>query len=392
MKKTTKQHGSLYTFILSLVFAIAIWVVVGIVNDPDIRNTVTSLPIHYAGTGELAEKGLVIIAPEEKATAAVTVSGKRRDLIKYSDELYISVDVSGISSPGEYSMKGVAQLANDRISIVRERLGEIDIVAEKRDEKEIDVEIKQTGSSKSNIIKAVPHSEKIKVSGAQSEIAALSKAVISLDISKIEESSTIYSAFKLCDENGAALTKALTLSPETESMAVDLTVYEKKSLPVTLRLNEELSEKYRIDEEKSIIGTATVDVGVMSGYNAECVYADIDSTSGESDEFSLIEEEGMYIPEDRKTITAKPHIISVVSRHMDVTVRAENLGEGLSADFADTLTGVLLNAPEEILSSEDFQLIIDLAGLEKGEHRVKVKASDDSIRIAEEIFVDVIIH
>lgn len=392
MKKDTKQHGSLYTFILSLVFAVVIWVVVGIVNDPDIRNTVTSLPIHYAGTGELADKGLVIIAPEEKVTAAVTVTGKRRDLIKYSDELYISVDVSGINSPGEYSMKGVAQLSTDRISIVRERLGEIDIVADKRGEKEIDVEIKQTGTSKSNIIKAVPQIEKIKVSGAQSEISALSKAVITVDISKVEESSTIYSSFKLCDESGTALTKALTLSPETESIAVDLTIYERKTLPVALRLSEELRTKYRIDEDNSELGTTSIDVGVLDECDADCVYAEVDTASDESREFTLIEDKGMYIPEDRRTITAKPHLIPVVTQHKDVTVTATNLDEGLSAIFADTLTGVLLNAPEEVLSGDDFRLVIDLAGLGKGEHKVKAEASDEQIRIAEEIFVDVVIH
>jgi len=392
MKKPINTRGSLHTFIISLIFAIAIWVAVGITNNPDIRNTVTSLPIHYTGLSELNDRGLVIIAPNEKNTAAVTVVGKRSDLIKYSDELYISADVSDITAPGEYSIKGTAQLTNSRISIVRERIGDITIVAQRREEKEIDVEIRQTGSTKNTLIKALPQPKKILVSGAKSEIAELEKAVITIDVSEIHESTTIYSDFKLCDASSNPLTKASTLSPHILSIPVELTVYEKKSLPIELRLSENLRDKYIIDNEETGMDKDFVEVGVLGENKSERVYVEINDPTAKEAELTLIEENGMYIPKDIATIKVKPHLIPIKSAHMDITVHAENLGDGLSADFSDTLSGVLIYAPEEMLSSENFRFIINLEGLKKGKHKVKVEATDSKVKIAEEIFVEVVIQ
>lgn len=392
MKKNENNYGRLKTFILSLIIAIAIWVMVGIVNDPDVRNTIASLPVSYIGTEELKERGLIIIAPEEKNTAAVVVSGKRGDLIRYGKDIYISADVSGITSPGEYKIKGAAQLSDTRISLIRERVGEIDIRVEKLAEKEVPVTVKQTGSLKNNIIKSVPQLDKIVISGAESEVEAVKTAEVSIDISKISEDSVTYSEFKLLDESGAALTKAVTLSAQSDKIAIDNTVYNKKTLPVELMLSAEFETKYYLDKANSSINPSSVEVGVLDSCKADKVYADIDKTSEESADFELIETEGMYIPEGSSTVKVKPSLLPVISQHMDINVRAENLGEGLNAEYTDHLTGVLVSAPEEILSSSDMKLVIDLGDLSKGEHKVKAKMSDERIVVSEEIYIDVIIN
>ena len=389
MKNDNKKYKGVRTFVLSLIFAIAIWVVVGVVTDPDIRHTIKSLPIHYIGTDELADKGLVILAPTDRVGAAVKISGKRRDLIKYSDEAYLSVDVSGISRPGEYSLRGTSQLLNNRISIVSEHIGEVDVVAEVLEEKEIPVETKLTGVPKGTLIKAMAQNEKITVKGAQSEIAQLSKAVITIDASDITDATTAYENFRLCDESDAVLTKAHTLNTDTEMIAVDLTVYEKKTLPIKLKLSEELSSKYYLDTEKSSLSRQSVDVGVLSDCEAECVYAQINSSAGESAEFNLIEEEGMYIPSEISKVTAKPHISALISQYRDLPVRVQNISEGRTAAFEETLTDVLLIGPEELLGSSDIHLIIDLEGLGTGNHRVDAKISDERIQVDEKITIDV---
>lgn len=391
MKKTDKKPSSLRTFIISLIFAIALWVVVGIVNNPDIHNTITSLPIHYIGRDALEEQGLTLIAPTEKLASSVTISGKRGDLLNRHDEIFINVDVSGISKQGEYSLKGATQINDNRISIVRENIGEIDIVVEEIAKKEIPVEINQTGTLKDKLVKTVPQISKISVSGARSEIEALNKAVATIDIAKLEENSTVYTEFKFCDEADTILTKAQTLTPAIDKIPVDLTLYNEKTLPVKLRLSDEFKGKYCVDYDNTQISKTSVTVGLLPDYEADCVYVDVNSISDESADFALICEEGMYIPDAISSIRITPKVLSLTSKHIDIPLRATNLGEGLSADFPETVTGVLISTPAGVDDSSLF-LVIDLNGLDKGSHNVKAQITDDKAYIAEEIFVDVIIH
>ena len=392
MKKRNKKHISLQAFIISLISAVALWVVVGLVNDPDITNKIVSLPISYLGVEELEARGLTLIAPEEKTASSVTISGKRRDLLNHREDIFIYVDVSGITLPGEYSLKGATQISDNRISIAKERIGEIDVVVDETAKKELPVEIKQTGTLKDKLVKAVPQISKISVSGAQSEIDDATKIIATIDISKTTESATIYTDFKICDESGAALTRHRTLTPAIDKIPVDLTLYDQKVLPIKLRLSDEFKGKYCIDLENSSLSTTTVTVGAEPDNTVDCIYADIDKIEAVASDFRLIAEDGIYIPAESAVIKVTPKVLPITSRHMDIPVRMEKLKEGLRADFSDTLTGVVVNAPAETLDAAAFYLILDLDGLDVGTYHIKAKVSDYKVSIPEEIFVDVVIH
>ena len=392
MKNENKKGGRVSTIVLSVILAVVVWVVVGVVSDSDVKNTMSSLPVKYKGMNSLAEQGLLIVTPEEKNGSSVTLSGKRGDLIRFGKGVYISIDVSGITSAGEYTLSGNIQLPNNRISIVRESLEDFEIMVEPISEKEVPVEVKQTGVLRNNLIKAQPEHSMLKVRGAKSEVQEVSAAVVTADISKIAADGLKYMEFKLVDEAGNVLTKSMTLSPVTDRIPVEFTVYQKKTLPVVPRLSAEFENNYYLDEQKSTVTPSTVEVGVLDSCEAECVYANIDSVSGDVNEFSLIVVEGMYIPEEELKVKVKTQISPIVSRYMDVSVKTENLGEDMSASFDDTVMNVLLSSTEDILNSGDFRLILNLEGLEKGKHHVKAEISDDRIDVAEDIYVDVIIE
>ncbi len=392
MNKNNKKSSRLNTFILSLVFAVAIWVIVSIVNDPDIKNTITSPEIKYSGISNLTNNDLVIVSAEDKNTSYITVSGKRADLIRSGKNVYILVDVSEITTPGVYSLSGSAQAPGNRISIIRDQISDVEITVEKIAEKEVPIEIKQTGSVKNTLIKTTSDSDKIKVKGAQSEIEKVSAAVVTTDISKITNDDSYYLPFDLVDETGEKLIKATTLTTMVDRVPVFYTVYEKKTLPVKLRLSSELENEYCINTDESTITPTSVEVGVTDECNAECVYAVIDEVNSENTEYELTAVDGMYIPKDRLNVKVKTDISKLKSEHTDMPVKAENLGEGLNAIFSDTVTDVLVSASEEILDNNDFYLIADLKDLEKGSHRVRAKISDERIRLNEEIYIDVVIE
>lgn len=89
--------------VLSVVIAIALWVyVVGVLN-PDGSGPVRNLPVNFVGTDVLESRGLMIVSGADQAIT-LNVSGKRDVLQTLSAEtVAVTVDVSSITQPGQYS-------------------------------------------------------------------------------------------------------------------------------------------------------------------------------------------------------------------------------------------------------------------------------------------------
>lgn len=101
MERQTKNKG--FYMVLSVLIAIGMWVyVVGVLN-PDSSGPVRNLPVTFVGTDVLESRGLMITSGLEQ-TVTLNVTGKRDALLALSaDTVSITLDVSAITQPGQYS-------------------------------------------------------------------------------------------------------------------------------------------------------------------------------------------------------------------------------------------------------------------------------------------------
>ena len=97
-----QKNKGLY-MVISVLVAIGLWVyVVGALN-PDSSGPVRNLPVAFVGTNALESRGLMITGGLEQ-TVTLNVTGKRDALLALSaDTVSITVDVSSITQPGQYS-------------------------------------------------------------------------------------------------------------------------------------------------------------------------------------------------------------------------------------------------------------------------------------------------
>ena len=101
MEKQTKNKG--FYMVLSVLVAIGLWVYVVGVQNPDSSGPVRNLPVTFVGTDVLESRGLMIVSGADQ-TVTLNVNGKRDALLALSSEtVSITVDVSSISEPGQYS-------------------------------------------------------------------------------------------------------------------------------------------------------------------------------------------------------------------------------------------------------------------------------------------------
>lgn len=101
MESQRKNKG--FYMVLSVLVAIGLWAyVVGALN-PDSSGPVRNLPVTFVGTDVLESRGLMITGGLEQ-TVTLHVNGKRDALLALSAEtVSITVDVSSITQPGQYS-------------------------------------------------------------------------------------------------------------------------------------------------------------------------------------------------------------------------------------------------------------------------------------------------
>lgn len=305
------QKKKLQTMILSVFLAAVVWFMVMSLTNPTITVKLNNLKVRFIGEVTLKEKQLTLTGRDEIAPLSVKVTGNRADLMNYMDDIYVQVDVSDIEAVGEYNLTGKISIPTTRISAESESFGDIKLYAEELTSKEVDVEIRQTGSLKDKLIKTETRENKVLITGAKSEIENVKGAVATLDISDAKDGPRRLS-YLLVNESGTLVTENETIESPRSEIEVMLTVYDAKTLPIEPVLGGEMERLYTLNRERTAITPAVITVGTRNGANYDKVRLIIDRPAGNEgeEEYLLTEEEDMYIPPANIKVKARPELES----------------------------------------------------------------------------------
>ena len=236
-KANVTNTQKLKTVILSVFLAVIVWFMVIYVNDPDITTTVSDLNVRFVGEMSLRDKKLAVTGKDKIPELSVVVTGKRSDLMNFMDDIYVQVDVSDIDSTGEYNLSGVISIPTTRISVEKEKYGDIPITVEPLEMKDIEVTVKQTGMLKDKIVKSSVNNPTVTITGAKSEIDEVAGAIATVDVSSIQEDGVENVNYLLTDTNGELINKNETIESARSYVEVVNTIYDAKLLPVVPRLS-----------------------------------------------------------------------------------------------------------------------------------------------------------
>lgn len=378
MTNNNKKHtGNMGMMILSLIIAIGVWIAVNYLNNPDITTTLSGLHIKFTGEAELRNKGLVITGKSAIPSSSVVVSGKRKDLIDNMNNISVEVNVSEITETGDYSLKGTINLPTTKITVEKEKYGEIPITVEKLGEKEVPVKLRQSGILKNKLVKSELVKDTVKLTGAQSELDNVSYGIADVNAEDIKVNSTIRVKYLLLDNKGEYIEKNETLESYTPEVVVKNTIYDKIILPVNLKLTKEMEKKYVLNENECSMSVSTVEVGVLEGSSDEAVTAYIDNP--DTDELTLHEASDMYIPSGHKKIKVKLSLTPKVTKDIELEPSAEGLSDGLYAEIGKIT--VRVTATEDKINTENIKAHVKLDGIGIGEYKLPVEISGDMAEI-----------
>ena len=196
MKQQTRK---LVMMLASLLAAILLWLYVVTSVAPEATTRVGGIQIHLDGTIVLEERGLIITA-QDADLLSLEVSTSRINLSKLNAEsIRVNADASKIREPGEYTLSCTVTfpdtVRSSNVQILRKTPDSVKITVSKLVSQPVPVKLNLTGSVKAGYSVeaggAILDPEEIVVVGPEEEVAKIDKAVVSYDVSSLEETTIV---------------------------------------------------------------------------------------------------------------------------------------------------------------------------------------------------------
>lgn len=366
--------------LLSVVLALFLWFYVVAVENPYSERKITKIPIQFVNHEELESRGLAIDYSDVQ-TMDVVISGSRSDVMKVSaDEITATVDLTGYEKGKNYA--NITIKVPSKVELVDQRIQVIPITVEKLQtaKKKVNIQFTGTASKEKEAKLFVQDIEQVKVSGAQSQVAKVSKVFADLDVSKLTDNSKKYSLkIYVADAKGKEIT-GVELSHT--KVVVQAGLYSIKSVPLSLDLKGEPGAEYRVsalDAPKTVkIAGFADELEKIDKLVSNPIYLS-DLTESKKIPIEITLPEGVELAEqdavvlDVKIKGLESKEFAIVSSN--VSIRGLATGKNATVENATLkVKAYVKDASASSISTDDIALYVDLTGLENGEHKVKVRA------------------
>lgn len=391
--------------LLSLVISFGLWLYVVNFISLESENTYYNIPVNLTGESALEEKGLMITGGRN-ATVTLRLSGKRSDLNSLdSSTITIEADLSKIYDDGDrvelgYDIRYPGGLPPTAFEILSQDPGVITLSIEKYIVKNIPIVVDYGGTAQpegylAELEEAVLSEETVRVSGPQSIMDQITKAVIQVDLTDRTETFSEEFRYTLCNEEGEPVDlKELVKVEGTGLVRLDLTILRYKTVPLWINV---------VDG-----GGATVQTSTIVIEPAEIRIAGNEQVLAEIDRIDLVGE--IKLGEiEKETILTFP--INVPDNVMNITglteatvsisfpnlltktlnvknIRAINVPAGMVADILTLELPVTVRGPMGLvqrMNADDVTVIVDFANAAMGTATVKatIEISSEFVGVGE---------
>lgn len=219
-------------YFICLVISFGIWVYVVSLENENYQYTFEYVAVQLDGVNELKnEKDLSIISGYDHKVS-VTVSGARREIMKYTaEDIFAHVDLGGIISADRYSLDVVVDLP-DNIKLVSSEPSRINVFVDETTTKTVDLNVNllYNVAADLTIHDPEPNVEKITVTGPKTILDTITSAEITCDLGTVTTSVNFNSAIILVDADGNEIGNPY-IRTDVGDVMVKVPVTMEKTLP-----------------------------------------------------------------------------------------------------------------------------------------------------------------
>lgn len=295
--------------LLSLLFAIMLWLVVIDLENPELEKNIENIPVILLNEAEVSQNGMIILDREDYYID-VKVKGRRNEVaaIKNSD-IRITADLRGFDK-GVISVPLNKRIYSEDVVITDLSQSEIKVVLDQIVEiaKPVTIEVEgeiPVGYSKDNILISP---EEVLVKGPESIVNRVSKISGMLSIDGVSNSISKEIPLKAVD-NDLNDVSGVTLGKEYVS--AELSIYKLKKVPVVYMTSGDLSEEYRLVDVELLTQFVTIKGEQEVIDKIESLNTTRIDVSGKTESFT--EKVKLVIPENVETTLAENAINSNIT-------------------------------------------------------------------------------
>ena len=366
--------------IISVFISIVLWLFITYTEDSQMDVTVNSIDVQLTGESYLNEQGFMVVNKSSIPTAAVTVRGKRGDIISVMDSIGAYVDVSGITNEGSYKLRPSFDIPSNAVYISQRKTLNVEVDIEKIENKTVDVRVVQKNSdmNKSYMVESIPTKETVVIRGAHDDIASIDHASVYIDAAEISQDESVTGTLIYENSENSEVICINELFTEANEMTVLNKVYEKYEIPVNIVISSEVNKKYSAEVLEQSANTVQVgiknDEGRKIGYVTNLPFEGELEVGTKDYEFILDVPDGLYIPEDKRIITVRLEVFERTEKLVTVPVKVQN-SKNRSYELSKNEISVWLSGPEEKLKSEYITATLNLDEYESSEEEQLVSVT-----------------
>lgn len=239
------MKNKLLSILLSAAIAFALWVYVITVISPESEKTYYNIDVVLQNTDVLEKRGLMIVSDDPVVT--LDLKGNRTDLnLLNESNINVLANVANIREAGihnlTYSVAYPGNIADNAVTVQSSSTDLITIKVENKVSKSIPVEIDYGGTAvPSGFIADKENAQlsvsAISVSGPESVMRNIHKAVIQVNLDSQTETLIEEYIYTLCDEAGNPV-NAEMVSTDVEKIVLTLQIQRMKEIELILNVTD----------------------------------------------------------------------------------------------------------------------------------------------------------
>lgn len=386
MSKT--KNKNLTIKILALFISILLWSYVRNEVNPKIIREFKGINVEIMNQRLLNDSELLVLEPKE-VKISVKVSGRRSDVNSISrEDITAEIDLSEAREGTQKIPVDVKVPFKVDLEDISDRYISFEIDKLISVEKEVDINV--IGSNKGDSIKeSLITPSSIKVSGPSIFIEKISSVIVDINVDKIDPSGIMKLPVRLVDKKGNKI-QGLEISPSIVEVSVSL--LKSKQVPIKPKFVEDLQSDTKITSVNTNPSTVTIrglekDIKDIKEISTEEInIKDIEDNPNIN--VNLILPEGVSVDSGKETVAVELKIDAVSDKELEKEISVpieqinlENVKEGLKGSLGNNVEdniNLIIKGEKGIIDAfkpEDMKLSLDLIGLEKGTHQVKLIVS-----------------
>ncbi|HBH0135519.1 TPA: hypothetical protein KR293_002706 [Clostridioides difficile] len=361
--------------IISFLSAIALWMYVMAVVDPEETKGFEDIPVSISNMSDLKDKNLVIY-PDEKLTADVYIKGSLSKVQSVKKE---DIHVYGTIEDPIQGQKEVYLKANIPQGVTLEFKHDVLVVnLEKNIKEKRDIKVEVSGNSKRNINKIELSKEFVDVSGPRTLVKEVKSVRANLDVGN--ETDDFSKKLQLIPLNSdGTKVEGVTLSSSFVTAKIEL--LKEKIVPIRVSLNDnkdnDVLKNYKLSKEQVTIKGKKEDIDKISYIKTKPIDL-ADLANGEEKEVSLEIPEGITLEDSSITIKLNDtKQLSAEFLYNAGDIELINIPTNMDNPnvISDVDIKVVVESTEDLskLNKKDISLYIDLSQGPEEDSKYKIK-------------------